>query len=133
MPVTRIELGGSNGGIQSEENLSTLLRKMAQPETGGVRTTEDEGDTLETASDDEEIIIPSQERDDLRNVDIRGEQKIHNEKTGYYLRSPGMGLARDKRVRSTLRQRRIQFSGRPSTIHRPTSEWDPPSVARKTD
>ena len=48
VPVTRIELGGSNGGIRSEEIFSTLLRKMAQPETGGVRTTEDEGDTLET-------------------------------------------------------------------------------------
>ena len=47
---------------------------MAQPETGGVRTIEDEGNTLETPSDDEEITIPSQESEDLRKVDIRGEQ-----------------------------------------------------------
>ena len=47
---------------------------MEQPETGGVRTTEDEGNTLETPSDDEEITIPSQEREDLRKVNIRGEQ-----------------------------------------------------------
>ena len=47
---------------------------MAQPETGGVMTTEDEGDTLETPSDDEEITIPSQEREELRKVNIRGEQ-----------------------------------------------------------
>ena len=60
VPVIRIELGGSNGGMRSEENFSTILRKMAQPETGGMRTTEDEGNTLETPSDDEEITIPSQ-------------------------------------------------------------------------
>ena len=47
---------------------------MAQPEIGGVRTTEDEGNTLETPSDDDEITIPSQEREDLRKVDIREEQ-----------------------------------------------------------
>ena len=35
---------------------------------------EDEGNTLETPSDDEEITIPSQEREDLRKVDIRREQ-----------------------------------------------------------
>ena len=47
---------------------------MAQPETGGVRTTEGEGDKLETPSDDEEITIPSQDSADIRNVDIRDEQ-----------------------------------------------------------
>ena len=47
---------------------------MAQPETGGVRTTEDKGNTLETPSDDEESTIPSQERGDIRKFNIRGEQ-----------------------------------------------------------
>ena len=61
--MTRIELGGSNGGMWSEEKFSTILRKMAQPETGEVRTTEDEGNTLETPSDDE----------DIWKVNIRGE------------------------------------------------------------
>ena len=53
VPVTRIELSGSNGGIWSEEIVSTILRKMAQPEIGGMRTKEDEGNTLKTPSDDE--------------------------------------------------------------------------------
>ena len=53
---------------------------MAQPETGGGRTTEDTCDKLETPSDDEEITIPSQERDDLRNVDICGEQSENTQR-----------------------------------------------------
>ena len=73
---------------------------MAQPKTGGVRTTEDEGDKLETPSDDEEITIPSQDRADIRNVDIRDEQSENTQRED--LRSPGMGLARD-----ILRRRRI--------------------------
>ena len=47
---------------------------MAQPKTGGVRTTDGEGDKLETPSDDEEITIPSQDHADVRNVDICDEQ-----------------------------------------------------------
>ena len=53
---------------------------MAQPETGGVSTTEDEGDKLVTPSDDEEITIPSQERDNLRNINIRGEQSENTQR-----------------------------------------------------
>ena len=75
VPVTRIELGGSNGGIRSEEKFTTLLRKMVQPETVGVRTTEDE----------EEITIPYQEREDLRMVDIRGEQLENTQREGWLL------------------------------------------------
>ena len=78
MPMSRIELCGSNGGIRSEENFSVIERKMAQPETGGVRTTEDESEKLETSSDDEEITIPSQDNAEVRNVDIRDE---HSENT----------------------------------------------------
>ena len=51
---------------------------MAQPETGKVKTSEDESVEFETLSDDEEITIPSQDRDrkiaDVRNIDIRDEQ-----------------------------------------------------------
>ena len=85
VPVTRIELSGSNGGLWREENLSTILRKMAQPETGGVRTTEDEGNTLEMPSDDEDITIPSQEREDLQKVNIRGEQLENTQREDWLL------------------------------------------------
>ena len=85
VPVTRIELGGSNAGIWSEDFFSTILRKMAQPETGGVRTTEDEGNTLKTPSDDEVITIPSQKSKDLRKVDIRGEQLENTQREDWLL------------------------------------------------
>ena len=42
---------------------------------------------------------------DIPDSDIRDEltlSNIHNEKTGYYLRSPCMGLARDRPVGSDL-------------------------------
>ena len=58
---------------------------MAQPQTGGVRTIEDEDNTLETPSDDEEITIPSQEREDLRKVDIRGEQLENTQREDWLL------------------------------------------------
>ena len=85
VPVTRIELGGSNGGIWSEKKFATILKKMAQPETGGLRTTEDEGDTLETPSDDKVITIPSQEREDLRKVNIRGEHLENTQREDWLL------------------------------------------------
>ena len=50
---------------------------MAHPETGGVRTIEDESES-DTSSDDEEITIPSQDKAEVRNVDIRDE---HSENT----------------------------------------------------
>ena len=77
--------------------------KMAHPETGGVRTTEDESEKLETSSDDEEITIPSQDKAEVRNLDIRDEHSENTQREDYYLRSPGMGLARDRLVRSTRR------------------------------
>ena len=58
---------------------------MAQPETGRVRTTEGEGDKLETPSDDEEITIPSQDRADIRNVDIRDEQSENTQREDWLL------------------------------------------------
>ena len=58
---------------------------MAQPETGGVRATEDEGDNLETPSDDEEITIPSQDSADIRNVDIRDEHSENTQREDWLL------------------------------------------------
>ena len=83
--MIRFELGGSNGGIWSEEKCSTILRKMAQPEIGGVRTTGDEGNTLKTPSDDEVFTIPSQERKDLRKVNIRGEHLENTQREDWLL------------------------------------------------
>ena len=81
---------------------------MAQPETGGVRTIEDEDNTLETPSDDEEIIIPSQEREDLRKVDIRGEQLENTQREDWLLPTEPRHGARPRQTgRGTLRQRRI--------------------------
>ena len=57
---------------------SVIERKMAHPETGGVRTTEDESEKLETSSEDEEIMTPSQDKAEARNLDIRDE---HSENT----------------------------------------------------
>ena len=78
---------------------------MAQPETGGVRTTEDESDTLETPSDDEEITILSQERDDLRNVDIHGEQSENTQREDWLLHTePRHGARRRQREDSVFRE-----------------------------
>ena len=77
-----------------------------------MRTTEDEGDKLETPSDDEEITIPSQDSADIRNVDIHGEQSENTQREDWLLPTePRDGLARDRLVRSTLRQWKIQYSG----------------------
>ena len=55
---------------------------MLKQETGEVKLVEDRSVELETLADDEEITIPSQDRDkeisDLRNVDIRDEQTLEN-------------------------------------------------------
>ena len=98
VPVSRIELGGSNGGIQSEENFSPRLRKMAQPETGEVRTTESEGDKLQTPSDDEEITIPSQDSADIRNVDIRDEQSENTQREDWLLPTESRHWARPRQT-----------------------------------
>ena len=58
---------------------------MAKPETGGVRTTDDEGDKLETSLDDEEITIPSQNSADIRNVDIHDEQSENTQREDWLL------------------------------------------------
>ena len=58
---------------------------MTQPEIGGVKTTEDEGSTLKTPSDDEVLTIPSQEREDLRKVNIRGEHLENTQREDWLL------------------------------------------------
>ena len=82
---------------------------MMQQETGGLNESEDGTVEPGTPTDDEEITIPSQDRNrkiiDFPDNDIRDEQtlSIHNEKTGCYLMSPCMGLARDRPVGKALR------------------------------
>ena len=103
---------------------------MAQPETGGVRKIEDEDTTLETPSDDEEITIPSQEREDLRRVDIRGEQLENTQQEDWLLPTEPRHGARSRQTGAEG----FNFQrGDTVTICHPTSEWEPPSVARKAD
>ena len=83
---------------------------MMQQETGGLKESEDGTVEPGTLTDDDEITIPSQDRNveilDFPDNDIRDEQtlsqNIHNEKTGCYIKSPFMGLARDRPVERAL-------------------------------
>ena len=74
---------------------------MMQQETGGLKESEDGTVEPGTPTKDEEITIPSQDRNrkilDFSDTDIRDEQ------TGCYLMSPCMGLARDRPVGKALR------------------------------
>ena len=112
VPVTRIELGGSNGGIWSE------------PETGGVRTTEDEGNTLEMPSDDEDITIPSQEREDLWKVNIHGELLENTQREDWLLPMEPRHEARPRQTGAAPSGNGgLSFQGGDrSTIRRPASE-----------
>ena len=82
---------------------------MLQQETGEVNDSEDGGVEFETPTDDEEIKIPSQDKNrevpDIPDSDIRDEQTLSNtqREEGYYQRSPCMGLARNRPVGSALR------------------------------
>ena len=67
---------------------------MAQPETGGVRKTDGESAKLETLSDDEEITIPSQDRD--RNIDICDEQSENTQREDLLLPTEPMHGARPR-------------------------------------
>ena len=71
---------------------------MSQPETGGVRTTEGEGDKLETPSDDEEITIPSQNSADIWNVDIRDEQSENTQQEDWLLHTEPKHGARPRQT-----------------------------------
>ena len=83
---------------------------MLQLETGKVMESEDGSVEFETLTDDEEVTIPSQDiyikRFRIYRILIAVMSRlcqIHNEKIGYYLRSPCMGLARDRPIGSALR------------------------------
>ena len=129
VPVTRIELGGSNGEIWSEENVSTILRKMAQPETDGVRTTEDEGNMLETPSDDEVIQYP------LKKGKIYYPWRTFRNYTTRRLATTYGAQTWDTPATDwcTLRQRRTQFSRRRQIYHPPFDIGMGPSVCRQED
>ena len=68
-----------------EENFLRVERKMAHPETGGVRTTENDSEKLETSSEDEEIMIPSQDKAEVWNLDIRDEHSENTQREDWLL------------------------------------------------
>ena len=75
---------------------------MAQPETGGVKTSDGESAKFETLSDDEEITIPSQDIDgkitDVRNIDIRDEQLENTQREDWLLPTEPMHGARPRQT-----------------------------------
>ena len=81
---------------------------MMQQETGDLKESEYGNVDFGTPTDDEEVTIPSQDRNKVPDFRILISVmsrlcQIHNEKTGCYQRSPCMGLARDIPVGSALR------------------------------
>ena len=74
--------------------------------TDEVMESEDGSVEFETPMDDEEVTIPSQDKykkvPDIPISDIRDEQTLSNTQQEDYLRSPCMGLARDRPVGSAL-------------------------------
>ena len=108
---------------------------MAQPETGGVRTADGESDKLKTLTGDEEITIPSQDRADVRNMDIRYEQSENTQQEDWLLPTEPMHGAHPRQTgrERISANRRSSIQGCGGNFRRPTSEWDPPSVARKAD
>ena len=81
---------------------------MMQQEAGDLKESGYGNVDIETPTDDEEVTIPSQDRNkevpDFPDIDFVMSRlcQIHNEKTGCYQRSPCMGLARDRPVGSAL-------------------------------
>ena len=75
---------------------------MAQPETGKVKMSDDKSVEFETLSDDEEITIPSQDRDrkiaDVRNIDIRDEQLENTQREDWLLPTEPMHGARPRQT-----------------------------------
>ena len=71
---------------------------MAQPETFGLRTTEDEREELETSSDDEEIKIPSQDNAGIRKVDVRNEQLENTQREDWLLPTESRHGARPRQT-----------------------------------
>ena len=96
MPVSRIELGGSKGEYRVKK---IFLRDS---ETGKVKTSDDESVEFETPPDDEEITIPSQDRDriiaDVWNIDIRNEQFENTQREDWLLPTEPMHGARPRQT-----------------------------------
>ena len=97
---------------------------MAHSETGGVRTTADESEKLETSSEEEEIMIPSQDKAEARNLDICDEHSENRLPTTYGALAWGSPTT--------------DWCGAPAGYERFNIEecgryfWDPPSATRKT-
>ena len=70
------------GAVQSEEQFSPWVRKMMQRETGELKESEDGTAEFETPTDDEEVTIPSQDRNremsNFPDTDIRDEDTLSN-------------------------------------------------------
>ena len=80
-----------------------IVGKMAQPETGGVRTMRNEGEELETPSDDEEIKMPSQDNAEIRKVDVRNEQLENTQREDWLLPTESRHGARPRQDSENLR------------------------------
>ena len=118
---------------------------MLQQETGQVKLCEDGSIDFETLTDDEEITIPSQDRDreisDLRNVDIHDEQTLENtQREDWLLPTEPMHGARPQqtgRERPPVIANPALRDAAENTADRnfrlPASESDPPFVARTAD
>ena len=83
--------------MQSEDKFLPCVRNMMQQETGDLKESEYGNVDFGTPTDDEEVMIPSQDRNkevpDFPDIDIRDEQtlSIHNEKTGCTNGAPARG------------------------------------------
>ena len=120
---------------------------MLQPETGKVKTSEDGSVKFETLTDDEEITIPSQDRDgeisDLRNVNIRDEQTLENtQREDWLLATEPMHGARPRQTgrerppvidNPALREMRRKMPRIGMWRKFLPSESDPPDVTRTAD
>ena len=86
-----------------------FFRNMMQQETGDLKESEYGNVDFGTPTDDEEVTIPSQDRNkevpDVPDIDIRNEQTLSNTQREDWLlpTEPCMGLGRDIPVGSALR------------------------------
>ena len=104
-----------------------------------MKTSDGESAKLETLSDDEEITIPSQDRDrkiaDVRNIDIRNEQSENTQREDWLLPTEPMYGARPRQTggERPSGNEKSSIQGCGGNFRHPASEWDPPSVARTAD
>ena len=110
---------------------SVFVGKLAQPETGGVRTTEGEGEELETPSDDEEIKIPSQDNAGIRKVDVRNEQLENTQREDWLLPTESRHGARPRQTGAEHPPEMEDSVFRDVTIFLPSDIRMGPSVCRQ--